>query len=117
MINSTVHNGYGWGINIETSWNIKIQNTTVFAFRPMGFAVTTSKNVSIDGNIVSGVVERTTLDVDGTKLVDYGGGFSICALSTSGPCEGITLTNNIAAGVVYAGFVTHGNDCGDTSGR
>jgi threonine/homoserine efflux transporter RhtA len=83
----------------------------------MGLAVITATNVTIDGNVLAGIVERTTLDVDGTKLVDYGGGYSICALKQSGPCESIRVTNNIAAGVVYAGFITTGNDCGDTSGR
>ena len=81
----------------------------------MGLVMTTSKNVAIEGNIVSGIVERTTLDVDGKKLVDFGGGYSICAMAYSGPCSNIIVRNNIAAGVVYAGFITTGNECGDTS--
>ena len=83
----------------------------------MGLAILTSTNVTIDNSVVAGVVERETLDIDGSLTVDFGGGFSICALKYSGPCSGITVTNNLAAGVVYAGYITHGNDCGDKSGR
>lgn len=43
--------------------------------------------------------------------MDKGGGYSICALSSCG--SDIKVRNNIAAGVVYAGFVTIGHACGE----
>lgn len=65
IINSTVHNGFGWGINIESSSNIIVANSTIFNFRPMGFAVTSSRNITIDGNVLGGITERATFDAAG----------------------------------------------------
>jgi predicted chitinase len=45
-------------------------------------------------------------------IVDKGAGYSICALDNAA-CTDIKVRNNIAAGVVYAGFVTVGHECGD----
>lgn len=78
----------------------------------MGLAIQKSHNVTVDNNVVGGIVERTTLDADG-PMVDYGGGFSICALSGAEGCSDISVKNNLAAGVPYGGFVTIGHDCGD----
>lgn len=37
--------------------------------------------MTVEGNIVSGIVERETLETDGELQVDKGGGYSICALT------------------------------------
>jgi hypothetical protein len=78
----------------------------------MGLVLKGVRNVTVEGNVVSGIVERTTLEYDGGHIVDLGGGYSICAIDTAS-CTDIKVRNNIAAGVVYAGFVTVGHDCGD----
>ena len=61
---------------------------------------------------LASIVERETLEYDGGHIVDLGGGYSICAIDTAS-CTDIKVRNNIAAGVVYAGFVTVGHECGD----
>lgn len=117
ITNSAIHNGYAWGMNIKASANIHVANNTFFQFRPIGFGVTSSRNITIDGNIVAGVVDRTTLE-SGDQAVDKAGAFSICAYN--GPdaaCNDIKLRNNLAAGSVYGGFVTIGHDCDDYSSR
>lgn len=43
------------------------------------------------------------------------GGFSICAYPAPSPCKDLTITNNIAGGIVYAGFVTPGHECGEAA--
>jgi len=83
----------------------------LFKFRPMGLVLQGARNVTVEGNVVSGIVERETLEYDSDHIVDKGGGYSICALDKS-PCSDIKVRNNIAAGVVYAGFITIGHDCG-----
>jgi len=72
--------------------------------------------VTLDGNILGHVVDRTTIEAN-TKFVDKAGGFSICSYyEPDTMCEKIQVTNNIAAGVVYAGFVgAIGHKCGKTN--
>lgn len=111
ITNSTLHNGYGWGLSVVSSANILVANNNLFKFRPMGLVLNGARNVTVEGNVVSGVVERETLEYDSDHIVDKGAGYSICALDTT-PCSDIKVRNNIAAGVVYAGFVTIGHDCG-----
>jgi len=39
IVNSSIHNGYSWGLNIMGSANINISNNVFFNFRPIGLAV------------------------------------------------------------------------------
>lgn len=50
-------------------------------------------------------------------FVDKAGGVSICAyFEPDTICDNIQVTNNLAAGVVYAGFVgAIGHKCGQTN--
>jgi len=47
------------------------------------------------------------------NIIDKFGGVLVCSLTFPRPCPGVKLQKNIAAGTVYAGFVTMGGDCGD----
>jgi len=107
-----LHNGWGWGLVVSNSANVILKNNNLFKFRPMGLVIKGVRNVTVEGNVVSAIVERETLEYDGGHIVDKGGGYSICALD-SAKCTNIKVRNNIAAGVVYAGFITVGHDCGD----
>lgn len=75
-----------------------------------------SKNITFDNNIVGHVVDRTTVEA-GDQFVDKSGGVSICAyFEPDDTCENIQVTNNLAGGVVYAGFVgAIAHTCGDTN--
>lgn len=47
-------------------------------------------------------------------MSDKEGAFAICSYNwPEGPCADISVTNNIAGGVTYAGFVVPGNECGE----
>jgi hypothetical protein len=58
------------------------------------------------------VLERTTNEVSG-EFEDKRGGFAICVYEeSSSSCSGITVINNIATGVCFAGFYMYGSECG-----
>ena len=117
ITNSAIHNGYAWGLHITGSSNINVTDNVFFNFRPIGLGIQKSRNCTIDNNVVSGIIERTTLDT-AEVVVDRSGGISICALLGSNDlCPDMKVRNNIVSGSVYAGFVMQGHDCGDTSGR
>jgi hypothetical protein len=62
VTNSAIHNGYAWGFYSTGSANIHIEDNIFFRFRPIGVGVISSKNVTLDGNVVAGIVDRTTLE-------------------------------------------------------
>lgn len=104
ITNSVLHNGYSWGLLVKSSANVHIDNNILFQFRPIGLSISNSNNVTIDNNVVAGIVERSTIEPD-LHSVDKGGGFSICSYYGGEVCNGIRVRNNLAAGIVYAGFV------------
>jgi hypothetical protein len=112
VTNCAIHNGYSWAMNVAMSSNILIQNNNMFFFRPVGLSVKSSRNVTIDNNVVGGIVERSTIEADPT-MVDKGGAYAICTYFEPDTCYDITVTNNIAGGATYVGFATPGHDCGD----
>lgn len=113
LTNSVLHNGYSWAIYVASSTNVLIQNNNIFLFRPIGLAIRSSRNVTVDNNVVAGICERTTIEYD-PNMVDKAGAYSICAYwEPDAGCADIKVTNNLAAGAAYAGFVTPGHDCGD----
>jgi hypothetical protein len=76
-----------------------------------------SKNITLEGNIVSNIIGRTTLET-GDGVLDKSAAFSICTYFGSDPtCADIKVKNNLAAGSIYSGFLLPGHDCADTSGR
>lgn len=104
-------------MNIKASANILIKNNVFFNFRPIGVAVLGSKNITIDDNIVGGIVKRETLEAT-DQLIDKEGAFSICAyFEPDTACKDIYMRNNIAAGSVYGGFMTMGHKCDDYTSR
>jgi hypothetical protein len=54
----SIHNGHGWGINVAKSANVKIEDSVVFRFLPIGVAVQTSNNITLHNNILIGVSSR-----------------------------------------------------------
>ncbi len=70
-------------------------------------------NVTFDGNVVSQIVPRQTVEAILT-FQDKSAGVAVCAYARefSQKCSGITVTNNIVAGALFAGFIVPGYDCG-----
>lgn len=113
--NCAIHNGLGWGIRLEQSANINLIGNVIYNFRPVGVVVDFSRNIKLEGNLLMHVVMRTTLDLAGS-VVDMAGGFCICSyFDSSDSCEGITVKNNIATGVLHAGFIAPGDKCDETN--
>jgi hypothetical protein len=57
----------GWGANIQNSENVIFDNNTIYNFRPIGLGVDFSTNISIINNIMIGVLDRGSLNIDDTN--------------------------------------------------
>jgi len=113
VTNSAIHNGHGWGINVEKSQNVHLSNNIIYNFKPVGVAIQTSGNITYDRNILSHVYERVITAMD--QYVDPRGGVCICSLLKEDRCTDLVITDNIVAGAAHAGFIAPGHDCGDTA--
>lgn len=114
ITNSTFHNGWGWGGSIVNSKNVIMKDNIWFNFRAIGVAIDRAHNVIFDNNVIAHVRDRETLTIsDG--YVDKRAGLTVCQYHLRSACNDITVTNNIAAGVTYAGFIAQGHDCGEVS--
>lgn len=115
ITNSAIHNGLGWGLNIKNSANVHMKNNVFYDFRPIGIDVEYSQNITLDGNVLMRVLERTSIEADG-MFEDKRGGFAICSyFSSSSACSDLTIINNIATGVTFAGFIVPGDKCGESN--
>lgn len=115
VTNSAIHNGLGWGVRIDKSANIYFKDNVIYDFRPIGLTIESSRNITIDGNVMIRVTARTTLGTD-EPVEDPSGGFCICSIfATSEQCSDIKVKNNIASGVIFAGFIAPGDKCGETN--
>lgn len=113
VTNSSIHNGLGWGAHVTASKNVIMNDNIFFVFRPVVVAIDSTNNMTFDGNFAGGSVERTTFEsLD--KIVDKACIVCVCSYEMS-QCSDITVTNNIAAGGIYAGFIAPGHDCGDSA--
>lgn len=109
--NSVLHNGYGWGINVQSSANLRFENNILFTFRPVGVGMLDVTNVTMIGNAVSHIYERPSTGAQ--HYVDPAAGITICALMEDDVCTDVTLTDNLVAGAPWAGFIMMGHNCGD----
>lgn len=97
------------------SANIHLKDNVFYDFRPVGIAVDFSQNITLDGNVLMRVLERTSIEADG-MFEDKRGGFAICSYHAShGACSDLQIKNNIATGVTFAGFIVPGDKCGETN--
>lgn len=115
VTNCAIHHGLGMGIEVTDSANIFIQNNTVFDFVKYGFNIMTSKNITADGNRVIYVHSRHLI---GMAVGDPQGAMLVCAHRKEDKCFGLTITNNIVAGVEAStvdttGYSVYGHECGD----
>lgn len=113
VTNCAFHNGHGYGMSIKGSANIFLQNNIWFNFVAIGVTINYSSNITLDNSVVMGTSERTTTE-GGAEGIDKACGICICTLfGTMETCDDIKVTNNIAAGLFYAGFIVRGQNCGD----
>lgn len=48
-------------------------------------------------------------------MMDIVGGLISCAYIPGDFCTGISIINNIVAGIYFYGYAAYGHDCGDTT--
>lgn len=109
--NSSLHNGYGWGINVKSSANLVFSNNVIFNFRPIGVSFSGSRNVTFDGNVVAQIQQRTTIEAK--DFEDKEGALVTCTyFGTSDKCPDTYVTNNIVAGAFWVGMTLNGHECG-----
>jgi hypothetical protein len=111
VTNCAIHSGHAWGVHITNSANVLLENNTIWNFRPIGVGVQGSSNINITGNVLGRVDVRPSFQSQ--TEVDKEAGFSICAYNWPDNCENISLTNNIAGGVAFAGFLAPAHRCGE----
>lgn len=112
VVNCSIHNGLGWGVNIKASANIHFENNIVYSFKPIGLSLSKATNVTIKKNFVGHIYERK-IDA-GVHNLDKRGVYAICSYFED-QCKDTNVFENIAAGGAYAGFVSRGHDCGEYS--
>lgn len=111
ITNSSFHGHMAWGFTVQDSANVNFVHNDMIGGRQVGLVVHTSHNVTIDDCYVGAVWERPELEMKKTldKVVCY----SICAWYNreEDDCYDVSVTNSVAAGCPYAGFVVPGHDC------
>jgi len=65
-------------------------------------------------NFVGHTLPRSSLEATGMQTLDVHGGVLICSLTHPKACPGMSITNNIAAGTIFAGFMAPAANCGDS---
>jgi hypothetical protein len=117
ITNSVVHGSIAWAFSAQYSQNINIDSTAFIGARAVAVNVYGSSNITINNAIAGDVRARSELSMQ--KMVDKEGVFSMCAYfnSKDSACFDNSITNSIAFGGLYAGFVVPGHDCDDSSGQ
>lgn len=75
------------------------------------------RNVTLTNSFIADVMPRKFGAGDG--VVDKEACVAVCTYMSGGisPCHDLTITNNIAAGCKFAGYLAPGHDCDDTSSK
>lgn len=108
--NSVVHNSLAWSISILKSNNVKLLNSAFVGSLAIGVHMDFVRDVVMDGCFTGDTLKRRF--TAGDMVVDKEACNAICSYLTQGSiCTGLTITNNIAAGCKFAGFVVPGHDC------
>jgi hypothetical protein len=108
--NCALHNGMGWAVNAFRSKNIVFDNNVFFSFRQTGVGFNEVQSITYNNNFLAHVVDRTST-LESAETLDAHGGLLVCSLSFPKPCIDMKITNNIVAGVVFAGMITPGSTC------
>ena len=115
---NSVTNTVAWGGNaknliIKTSQNVSVSNSAFIGGKQVGVILQTVQDVHVDNIIVAGVERRIT-NVN-LQTIDKEAGLSFCSFFDGDKCFRSSVTNSIAFGNIYAGFVAPGHACGESS--
>jgi hypothetical protein len=62
---------------VKRSNNVELKNNMIYNFRPIAISIDYAENITVDGNVVGHVVDRTT--VEGFNFIDKAAVFAICS--------------------------------------
>ena len=110
---SVVHGSLAWSMLVSSSSNVEVIDSSFIGSRAVGVNLHSIRNVHLDGIFVADVQEREITSLD--MAVDRRACVAFCSCWEPDPCFASSVTNSIAAGCVFGGFVAPGHDCGDTS--
>ena len=111
--NTVVHNSQAWALLLDSSKNIEIRDSDFIGARAVGVNLKSISNVVMDGLFVADVIKREW--TGGDKTLDKEACVAYCSYWEPNRCFDNQLTNSIAAGCAFAGFVAPGHDCDDNS--
>jgi len=91
---------------------VLVENSFFIGSKSIGASISKSKNVVFKNNLVGDVQPR---DVNTLGMsIDKWACVSVCSyFEPDTSCENVKVTNNIASGCKFAGFVTPGHKCGE----
>ena len=109
--NSVVHGSLAWSVSIYKSNNVILENSAFVGARAIGVHMDLVRNVTMDNTFTGDVLKRALQA--GDSFVDKEACVAVCSYMTEGSkCYDLRITNNVAAGCVFGGFVVPGHDCG-----
>lgn len=108
--NSVVHDSLAWSLFIDASKNILIENSDFIGSKAVGVNLKSITDVTLDNIFVADVTKREWTGGDNT--LDKEACVAFCSYWEPNSCFRNQLTNSIAAGCAFAGFVAPGHDCG-----
>lgn len=114
ITNSVVHNSLAWSVSVMRSNNVLLENSAFVGSFAIGVQMDFVRNVTMTGTFTGDVLKRKF--TAGDMFVDKEGCVAVCSYMTQGSkCSGLEITNNIAAGCKFGGFIAPGHDCDDRS--
>ena len=113
ITNTVVHNSLAWSVSVMRSNNVHLESSTFVGSRAIGVQMDFVKNVTLHDTFTGDVMPRPF--TAGDMVVDKEGCVAVCSYMTQGSkCFDLKITNNIAAGCKFGGFIAPGHDCGDS---
>lgn len=109
--NTVVHNSEAWSLLIKGSKNILVEDSDFIGAKAVGVNIQSVQNVKLDGIFVGDVQKRVWQTIG--KAIDLEACVAFCSLPSATMCFDSGITNSIAAGCPYAGFVAPGHACND----
>jgi hypothetical protein len=115
VTNSVVHGSMGWSVSIYQSWNVTVEDSAFVGSKAIGVHVDEVRHVTLNRNFIADVMPRNFNA--GDMVMDKEACVTVCAYMKDEPsaCTDVNVTNNIAAGCKFSGFIAPGYNCDDTS--
>jgi hypothetical protein len=115
ITNSVVHGSLGWAMSIYKSWNVIVEDSAFIGAKAVGIRLDEVRNVTLNRNFVGDVKPRIWNALG--MVLDKEACVAVCSYEKDSPsaCTDVTITNNIAAGCKFSGFIAPGYDCDDTT--